>query len=76
MKKKVDIIKSVNDKLSYKFLQLPNKLQCVLIQDPKTETSSAIMNVSVGSMQNPGEVPGLAHFLEHMLFMGEAGITI
>jgi insulysin len=42
----------------------------MLIQDTKTEKSSAVMNVAVGSMQNPKEVPGLAHFLEHMLFMG------
>ena len=26
--------------------------------------------VGVGSMHNPDEMPGLAHFLEHMLFRG------
>ena len=28
------------------------------------------MNVNVGSLLDPNEFPGLAHFLEHMLFMG------
>lgn len=72
MKQAIQILKSQNDKLNYKFLQLPNKLKCILIQDTKTEQSSAVMNVAVGSMQNPKDVPGLAHFLEHMLFMGKS----
>ena len=28
------------------------------------------MNVGVGSFSEPSYLPGLAHFLEHMLFMG------
>lgn len=30
------------------------------------------MDVNVGSMADPDDVPGLAHFLEHLLFMGTA----
>jgi secreted Zn-dependent insulinase-like peptidase len=44
----------------------------MVVQDSKAKRSSAIMNVSVGSMQNPPDIPGLAHFLEHMLFMGRS----
>lgn len=28
------------------------------------------MNVNVGAFSDPDDIPGLAHFLEHMLFMG------
>jgi nardilysin len=28
------------------------------------------MNVNVGSFNDPDDIPGLAHYLEHMLFMG------
>lgn len=29
-----------------------------------------IFNREVGSLDNPADLPGLAHFLEHMLFTG------
>jgi nardilysin len=28
------------------------------------------LTVGVGSFSDPKEIPGLAHFLEHMVFMG------
>ena len=31
---------------------------------------SASISVNVGSMDNPKDISGLAHFLEHMLFRG------
>ena len=49
---------------------MANSLRCVLVSDPDSETSAASMNVHVGSVLEP--VPGLAHYLEHMLFMGTA----
>jgi len=61
---------SVNDKRSYRHLVLPNKLEVTLIHDPDTEKSSACLDVKVGSLADPKDVNGLAHFLEHMLFMG------
>ena len=30
------------------------------------------MDVNVGSMADPDDIPGLAHFLEHLLFLGTA----
>ena len=61
---------SANDKRSYRHIILPNKLQATLIHDPDTEKSAACVDVRVGSMCDPANVNGLAHFLEHMLFMG------
>lgn len=64
------IHKSPNDDRSYAALLLPNQLQVVLVSDPTLEASSASMGVGVGSAQDPESQPGLAHYLEHMLFLG------
>ena len=34
--------------------------------------SSAALSMAVGSMKDPKTAQGLAHYLEHMLFMGTA----
>lgn len=41
-----------------------------MISDIETDYSAASLSVSVGSIHNPVNMPGLAHFLEHMLFRG------
>lgn len=51
-------------------ISLSNGLQAYLISDPKAEQSAASLAVQVGSWSNPQEFPGMAHFLEHMLFQG------
>jgi insulysin len=66
------ILKSTLDKNTYKGLILANGLKVLLISDPKTEISAASMDVFAGSLLNPANFQGLAHFLEHMLFMGSA----
>jgi len=49
---------------------MDNGLQAILVSDPSTEKGAASMNVHVGSFSDPPSVPGLAHFLEHMMFLG------
>ncbi|MEE4280590.1 MAG: insulinase family protein, partial [Pseudomonadales bacterium] len=61
--------KSPNDSREYRYLQLPNKLRVVLVSDPTTEKAAAAMAVFRGSNHEPEAHPGLAHFLEHMLFI-------
>ncbi|MCL7024740.1 hypothetical protein MKW94_013598 [Papaver nudicaule] len=39
---------------------------------PPTKKAAAAMSVGMGSFSDPSEAQGLAHFLEHMLFMGSA----
>ena len=51
-------------------LVLDNGLQVYLISDPGAEQSAAGVAVEAGSWEDPKEYPGMAHFLEHMLFMG------
>ena len=51
-------------------LRLQNGLEILLISDPGIDQSSASMAVSAGSWDDPAEYPGMAHFCEHMLFLG------
>ena len=55
---------------TYRLVRLDNGLEAFLIHDPATQKSAASMSVAVGSLQNPAEHQGLAHFVEHMMFMG------
>ncbi len=50
--------------------RLSNGVEVLLISDPHADQSSAVMSVEVGSWNDPKEYPGMAHFCEHMLFMG------
>ena len=51
---------------------LKNGIKYVLINDKSLEKSFISVSVNVGSYSNPRDFNGLAHFLEHMLFMGSA----
>lgn len=51
-------------------IELPNGLQVLLISDEKADKSAAVVAVGSGSWSDPSEYPGMAHFCEHMLFMG------
>ncbi|XP_077991993.1 insulin-degrading enzyme-like isoform X2 [Glandiceps talaboti] len=65
-----NIIKSAEDKREYRGLLLKNKMKVMLITDPTTEKASAAIDVNIGCMSDPDHIPGLAHFCEHMLFLG------
>ena len=62
--------KSKSDKRNYTLKILKNGMKCLLISDPETTKSAASMVVNIGSLLDPKEYQGLAHFCEHMLFMG------
>ncbi|KAJ4939412.1 hypothetical protein JOQ06_028861 [Pogonophryne albipinna] len=71
-----EIIKSPSDPKQYRYIVLDNGLRALLISDysnqaPSEEKqSAAALCVGVGSFSDPNDLPGLAHFLEHMVFMG------
>jgi len=64
------IKKSPNDPREYQVIRLKNSLEVLLVSDPDLENSAASLSVPVGSMHNPDQQLGLAHYLEHMLFLG------
>jgi insulysin len=62
--------KSTNDERTYRWFKLENGLQVLVIHDAKTEKAAAAMDVNVGHYSDPEYALGMAHFLEHMLFLG------
>ena len=66
----VVIERSPADTRDYRAVLLDNGLEALLVSDPDTDKAAAALNVNVGSANDPDTRPGLAHFLEHMLFLG------
>ncbi len=63
-------MQSPNDKRHYLALTLSNDLPVLLVHQQDAEKSAAALTVNVGHFDDPAERQGLAHFLEHMLFLG------
>lgn len=58
------------DDRSYRVIRLPNQLEALLVHDPDTDKASAAVNVNVGNFSDEDDMPGMAHAVEHLLFMG------
>ncbi|KAF4637082.1 hypothetical protein G7Y89_g986 [Cudoniella acicularis] len=54
------------DERSYRVIRLPNQLEVLLVHDAITDKASAAMDVNTGNE----DLPGMAHDVEHLLFMG------
>ncbi|XP_055333075.1 insulin-degrading enzyme-like isoform X2 [Paramacrobiotus metropolitanus] len=65
-----NIPKSPQDNRAYRGIILANDLKAIVISDPAAEKAAAALDVNIGCMCDPWKLQGLAHFLEHMLFMG------
>ncbi|MCW8331925.1 insulinase family protein [Photobacterium sp. SDRW27] len=61
---------SPNDPKQYRYLTLDNELKVLLVHDAEAPRSAAALSVNVGHFDDPLERQGMAHFLEHMLFLG------
>ena len=66
----VVVNKSPNDNRSYAAVTLDNGLKVLMVSDSETEKSAAALSVGVGAFSDPMDFQGMAHYLEHMLFMG------
>jgi len=58
------------DDRTYRVIRLPNGLEALLVHDAQTDKASAAMDVNVGSFSDEDDMPGMAHAVEHLLFMG------
>lgn len=63
---------SPNDTNSYRYLTLDNGLRALLMHDAGAQKSAAALAVNVGHFDDPADREGMAHYLEHMLFLGTA----
>ncbi len=61
---------SPNDLKQYQAITLHNGLRVLLIHNDDTSKAAAALAVNVGHFNDPKDRQGLAHFLEHMLFLG------
>lgn len=64
------------DDRSYRVVRLANKLEALLVHDPDTDKASASVNVNVGSFSDADDMPGMAHAVEHLLFMGTEKVSL
>lgn len=58
------------DKAQFRRFTLPNGMKVLLVSDPNFNKSAASLAVATGQIDDPKDTEGLAHFLEHMLFLG------
>jgi insulysin len=58
------------DDRAYRIITLPNQLEVLLIHEAGTDKASAALDVNVGSFSDAKDMPGIAHAVEHLLFMG------
>ena len=65
-----EIEKQANDDREFDFVTLANGLKVMVVHDPAATKAAASLDVFVGSGDDPKQYQGLAHFLEHMLFLG------
>jgi protease-3 len=64
------IRKSEKDPRQYQAIRLDNGMTVLLVSDAQATKSLAALTLPVGSLENPTDQLGLAHYLEHMVLMG------
>jgi insulysin len=64
----VDLIRPPTDDREHKYLTLPNGLEVIVVSDPKADKAAASMDVGVGHLSDPENLPGCAHFWCALLF--------
>ncbi|KAG5520150.1 hypothetical protein PMAC_001226 [Pneumocystis sp. 'macacae'] len=66
-----DFIKAHVDRASYRLIRLEkNGIEILLVSDPNSNKAGASVNVGAGSLHDPENFPGIAHFCEHLVFLG------
>ncbi|KAJ2148944.1 metalloprotease, partial [Coemansia sp. RSA 353] len=64
-----ELDKSPSDTRAYRLIRLSNGLVAMVVHDKEESKACAALDVNVGSLADPQELQGLAHFCEHLLFM-------
>mmetsp|Transcript_18585 Transcript_18585/g.40225 ORF Transcript_18585/g.40225 Transcript_18585/m.40225 type:complete len:1247 (-) Transcript_18585:1784-5524(-) len=64
------VVKGDADYRTYRPLLLDNGITILLAHDPQAKHFAASVSVHAGASSDPRALPGLAHFCEHMCFLG------
>ena len=64
------IVQGDSDYRSYRPILLENGITILLAHDPQAKHFAASVSVHAGASSDPRFLPGLAHFCEHMCFLG------
>ncbi|MGK3128137.1 pitrilysin [Pantoea sp. C8B4] len=64
------IRKSDHDPRSYQAITLTNGMTVLLVSDKEAPKSLAALTLPIGSLDDPNQQLGLAHYTEHMVLMG------
>lgn len=64
------LIKPISDNNQYDSIILDNGIKVVVVNSKNALHSSVSINIGAGQLQDPEDCQGLAHFLEHTVFMG------
>jgi hypothetical protein len=68
--------KPLLDNRSYKVIKLPNQLEALLVHDADADTDKASKDVNIGNFSEMKDLPGIAHAVEHLLFMGTEKVRL
>jgi len=71
-----DVIKGNADWRTYRAFRLENGVTCVVVHDKESKTTACSVCVGSGASADPRELSGLAHFAEHMCFLGSKAYPV
>jgi len=66
------VLAAPRDERHFAWRALPSGLLTLAVSDASLPTSGAAVSVSVGALSDPPSASGLAHFAEHLVFLGSA----
>ena len=58
----VNLILPPTEDRPHKYFTLPNGMEVIVVSDPKADKAAASMDVGVGHLSDPDDLPGCAHF--------------
>ena len=58
------------DSRKYEIITLSNSLRAIIVSDENADKAACAVDVGIGSLSDPADLEGLAHFCEHLLFLG------
>eukprot|EP00928_Gymnodinium_smaydae_P035808 TRINITY_DN25131_c0_g5_i1.p1 TRINITY_DN25131_c0_g5~~TRINITY_DN25131_c0_g5_i1.p1 ORF type:complete len:1028 (-),score=269.41 TRINITY_DN25131_c0_g5_i1:51-3134(-) len=67
---RIEVRRPATDKRRYTQTTFDSGLKVLVVTDPDAEKAAFAVAVSAGSLEDPEDFQGLAHFCEHMLFLG------